>query len=515
MQRIILLLLFSFILFSSENKEFFADLKNNLDNDIKRILNRYPTANYDEKLKLINFLEEKYQFLHNIRHYKAFSDLFKNFKFEKDHITILYLGSGAHIAPLEILKAKNFKKVDFIYTEINALVSVQLEYLLGTLSSLNYIKNLEIKVTPLPESNFFSTSQEEINRWVREFIESNKQSPPVMITYSFKFNNTDTSINLIINGKSDSKGSTPYYKASDFLKSDLIITHDWSFDPRENLSILKSTIDSCCTLNKKNIYVLMEDITKYPQPLDLTLFNIKKETSYDFGHSKYFNLPEGEKLDYEDEPALYKGAVILEPDLSFWCSLSADERETIFNLIIFKDYGFYRRNCDIFKGKILLSPPLLDIYVGYGYKDISGNNLLQQNDYLSNLSEKAIKVVKKISRTPQKKILCNYLKDFKESLKNIFPYNEKLISQKNKENAFSNPFLFSENSKKEFLKALKAKDKLKERLNKDKEEAMKSTKIIESFIKNNKDCDFENMKESKNYKEINNENFNKYIFIPE
>ncbi len=506
MKRIILLLLFCSIIFSSENKEFFADLKNNLEKEIKIIKNRLLTAKDDEKLKLKNLLEEKYQFLHNIRHYKAFYDLFKNFKFEKDYITILYLGSGAHIAPLEILKVKNFKKVDFIYTEINAIVSVQLEYLLETLSSLNCIKNLEIKVTPLPESNFFSTSQEEINKWIKEFIELNKQSPPIMITYSFKFNNTDTSINLIINGKSDSKGSTPYYKASDFLKSDLIITHDWSFDPRENLNILKSTIDSCCTLNKKNIYVLMEDITKYPQPLDLSLFKIKNETKYDFGHSEYFKLPEGEKLDYEDEPALYKGAVILKPDLNFLCSLSADERETIFNLLIFKDYGFYRRNCDILKGKIVLSPPLLDIYVGYGYKDISGNNLLHKNDNLSNLSERAIKVVKKVSKIPQKKILCNYLKDFKESLENIFPDNDKLISRDNKENDFSNPFLLSENSKKEFLKATKEKDKLMERLNKDKEDAIRSIKILESFIKNNKDCGFENMIESKNYKEINNEN---------
>lgn len=495
---IILFLLFSNV-YAAENSETvvnyspFEIIEKKLKLEEKQFIELWKKSDKNEKKEIEELLKDLYINLHNIRHYKAFRDLWKKFNWQKDKITILYPASGGHIAPFEIIHSGKIKEATFIFTEVDHSVIPRLEILLRELENHGFYRDVEIKIFPLYGQIYESTvpakdaSQEEVQRWIKSEINKKGQAPPLEVIFSFKFNNSLIYLNLILKGTSKNKGSTDLYRIDDFEKADLIITHDWSFDPRENLHLLKLFIESACAINKKNILIMMENLESYPMPIDIKIFNIISKTNLDYGHSYYYTLPNNKQIEWEGEFSLYGGGVILNPDLNFFCDLNEAEKRFLFDLIILKEYGFDRANYDIINMKKVPAPLLLDLYIGYSYKNIDGNKI--SSEYLTEIVEN-ISII--LSKNKDEKIsnnLCKYIKLFRKTLEemsNSKKRNEKVFIQ---DNSLSNPFLVKESTKINLQKAKNDPQKIRDILKIDEYNSKKAlTSLNKKYKIINKFC---------------------------
>lgn len=466
----------------------FEKLENKFKSDEKNLIQQWHESNSDKRKIIENSLKDLYENWHNIRHYKAFGEILHNFQYSKEKISVLYPASGAHIAPFEIFHNGNFNEINFIFTEIDVKVIPRLEILLNEMLKEGFYKNLSSKIFPLENSKYskiqppaVTSSQDIIKNWVEKTIKETGEAPPIKVIFSFEFKKTIVNLYLIFKGNSIEKGSTDYYRAEDYAKVDLLISHDISFDPRENLAFLKSFIDSACILNKKKISVIIEDLENYPQPLDLSLFNIVKRTNKSYGHSSFFKLPDGNILETEGDFSLYEGAVLLEPNLELFCKLNNDEKNIIFNLILFKDYVFYRKNYDLIDEKKIPAPILLDLYKGFGYKDIEENDISKKRDFLLELSKKSIEILKNNKDFFLNNWLCISLKNFKNNMQEIIDNKEKFINKNFEKNNISNLFLISENTKKTYKKALQSQKEIEMKLENDKIEIKKALSFLNSI----------------------------------
>lgn len=482
---------FSLCIYSEEEQiqiSPFEKLENKFKSDEKKLAQKWHGSDSTEREIIKNSLKDLYEKWHNIRHYKAFKEILHNFNYSKEKITVLYPASGAHIAPFEIFHNGNFKEVNFIFTEIDVKVIPKLEILLQEMQKEGSYKNLSSKIFPLENLKYYKippptviSSQDIIKNWVEKTINETGEAPPLKVIFSFEYKKSIVNLHLIFKGNVIENGITDYYRPEDFEKADLLISHDLSFDPRENLALLKTFIDSACILNKNKIFVLIEDLENYPQPLDLSLFNIVKRTNKPYGHSSYFKLPDGNILETEGDFSLYEGAVLLEPNLELFCKLNNYERNTIFNLILFKDYAFYRKNYDLIDGKKIPAPILLDYYIGFGYKDIEKNDIRKKNDFLLELSKQSIKILKNNKNSSLNNWLCFSLQKFKNNMQKIIDNKEKFSNKNFEKNNISNLFLISEKTKKTYKKALQSEKEIEKKLENDKIEIKKALSFLNSI----------------------------------
>ncbi|HPR64385.1 MAG TPA: hypothetical protein PK014_09210 [Thermoanaerobaculia bacterium] len=459
----------------------FNVLDSKLHQEMDQINRTWSSASPNVKPVLEQKLTTIYQRLHDIRHYKAFEELWNNIYYSDDEIVVLYPASGSHLAPLEIVHSSTFQRVTFIYTEIDPNVIPRLEATLLQMVDLGFYSDLSVTITPLQTLSGSRgddrNPKQDIASWLQNEIQKTGTAPPIELNFFFKFKHTNVLLKLLINASSQIPGSSSYFRAEDISKANLVITHDLSFDPRENLSLLFEILDSRCTLQvKTRLLILMEDLNRYPFPLDLSPLDIIKTTEQPYGHASFLALPSGTLTPFESGQSLYRGATVLEPDLHFWCALSTNKRKNLFDLILFRDYGFNRRNVDLIDGHPVFAPAILDWYNGYAYKDIINSDLREYPNFLSKLVESCITLLSDIPKGKNREWLCNSLNIFKTTLSSISTGEPRTIIDEALKNG-DLKFLHSNASRTQYTKALASTDRILQRLKSDVKQAKEALRV--------------------------------------
>ena len=372
-------------------------------------------------------LKAAYEGLHDIRHYEAFGELWDKWAYKGETLDVLYPASGAHLAPLEFVHRGHLREASFTFTEIDPAMIPRLEANLLRLVKLGFYSDLAAALTPLPlrpgEQGVPPPQGEgpdRIQAWIRESIRTTGAAPPLEAAFTFRYRETRVRLRLLLNASSAAPGSTEYYRGEDLAKADLVVTHDISYDPREHLAFLRSCIESACSQDRRRpLAVMMEDLARYPFPMDLTPFNARAATRLPYGHAAFVRMPDGTRSEAEDGPTLYKGAILLEPDLALWRGLSVPERTALFNLILLRDHGFDRRNVNLIDGRRVEAPAILDWHMSYGRKDIDGRDLRDRKGFLAALARTCISTVGRLPQGPFRSWLCSSLQSFRSTLERM------------------------------------------------------------------------------------------------
>jgi hypothetical protein len=125
----------------------------------------------------------------------------------------------------------------------------------------------------------------------------------------------------------------------------------------------------------------------------MSAFNPVARSGQGYGHQAYIISEEGQKLNAEDGNTLYMGGVILQPDAAYFSSLRAVDRTAFFNLLLFGRHLFGWRNVDIFSGKRVAAPALLDLGVRYAFHDIRGSDLTLEPLFMGRLAEGSLRLL--------------------------------------------------------------------------------------------------------------------------
>jgi hypothetical protein len=302
-----------------------------------------------------------------------------------------------------------------------------------------------------------------------------------VVSFSFRYRTTEVLLHLVLKASSTSPGSTPYYRGEDLARADLVITHDLSYDPRENLAFLRSCIESSLAVGRRRpLAVVLEDLRQYPVPLDLAPFGVRAETRLPYGHSAFIRLPDGQPTEYEDGPPLYEGAVLLEPDLPLWRTMAAEERTALFNLALFRDHGFDRRNVNLVDGRRVEAPAILDWYMGFGHRDIEGRDLRGRREFLSGWASACLSAAGHLSPGPVRNWLCSSLEALRTTLQRIASRDPRSTVREAAAASPTHPFLATPETRAKFGEAVAASRSIIQTLQTDAVEAARALRELEA-----------------------------------
>lgn len=427
-----------------------------------------------------------YEGLHDIRNHAAFGELWDRWTFQGEALEVLYPASGAHLAPLEFVHRGHLREATFTYTEIDPAMLPRLEANLQRLMNLGYYSDLAAAIVPLPprpgERSLPPPRGDDpaaVQAWIRQSIEATGTAPPLEATFAFRYRETRVRLRLLLKAASTSPGSTEYFRGEDLEHADLVVTHDFSYDPREHLAFLRSCVESSLAAGRRRpLAVMMEDLARYPFPLDLTPFGVKATTLLPYGHASFVHMPDGTRTATEDGPPLYEGAVILEPDLSLWRGLAPSERTALFNLVLLRDHGFDRRNVDLAGGRRIEAPALLDWHMGYGHLDIDGRDLRGRQGFLSALAVACRSTVGRLPAGPLRGWLCSSLTDFRSTLDRVASRDGGTAARTAASIALDHPFLSAPATRQQFQAAVSAVDGVAATLRADAAEALSASREL-------------------------------------
>jgi hypothetical protein len=410
-----------------------------LDSDLRRYIaiENKALASKQGEAKARQTLEVLYYYLHDIRSHRAFWELWNQVHWKKETLRVLYPGSGSHLAPLVFLYGpSHLKEVFYTFTEVDQSSPVRIEALLRTMERGKMCSGVSVQMAPIQHAGFnerwaqamasneaklLSSYPEAFIPWYIATVKELKESPGFEADFQFWVGATHAHIKMLISvHKDEQAGSTSYYQQRDFNAADLVVTHDWDSSPRTNLEVLFDLLNSSrIAARKKPLFVMMEDLRRYPFPVDLALFNPLAASATPYGHCQHVVLPDGSRLESEDGPSLYEGGVLLSPDLGVFNSLSPLQMETLFNLILFSGQMYDRGNVDIIDSCLVTAPPLLDLGVGYGYRDIWGRDLREDGQFPSKLVEGSVNLLQSrlFDSKRMKEDLCHLVFQLARTLK--------------------------------------------------------------------------------------------------
>lgn len=356
--------------------------------EVLRDYKAFKTASAAEQPGLQGRLKRNYRVLHDLRNRKAFIDLWKNLGWKEKRLSVLYLASGSHLAPLSLLATgPPLDAAEFIYTDIDPLVPERVGALLRRM-----------------EGEGLSDLRESPWNGGREF--------------RFHFGRTAVSLRVAVETIGAAPGVPPSSDPKMLRGADVVVTHDWSGDPRDNLAILFTIVETACSMEGgRPPFVFMEDLERHPYAVDLTLFNPKARTGRPYGHREHARSPDGTRLEAEDGPPLFGGGIALAPDWNALCALGDAQRETLFDTLLFSGQLFDRGNVDIVGGVRLEAPALLDLGTGFGYRDIRGARRQGEPGYLSALASRAAALLGPLRAHGMEAPWCRILDRFMNALK--------------------------------------------------------------------------------------------------
>lgn len=421
------------------------------------------------------------QHLHDIRSHRAFWELWEAWRWSKPELEVLYVGSGAHLAPLVFLHGTNApKKVTYTYTELNPFCAMRLEAFLMTMVRAGLYSDLVVEAGPVPGSRFAerwskeregrgltSASAIKFTRWV--MLASEEMGIPASFVARFRFRRGETraEIRLFVRVPDARPESTSYFNLSDLESADLAITHDWDHDPRGNLKVLLDFVEAHWAGSRaKPLAVMMEDLRKHPFPVELGFFNPVAGSSSGYGHQEYKRWSDGTKAEEEDGASLYGGGVILEPDMAYLGALSRDDRTDLFNLALFGGSALGRRNVDVIGGKLAIAPALLDLGSGYAAYDVRGADLQDKPDFLAGLARAEARLPAATPPLPSvlRPLWCSNAERFQGTLRSGKGVGLEALLSEAEADLKSNPFVRSGGSRTKLKKFMGEKARMEELL---------------------------------------------------
>jgi hypothetical protein len=313
-------------------------------------------------------VEDDYRALHDLRNREAFAALWSGLGWRRDPLRLLYVASGSHLAPLTLLFSGAPPKVaEFTFTEIDSAVPGRVRTLLNRLERFG-----------LKDLAEHSSGRETV--------------------FTFALGSTTVTLRIVLGSKGGTGAGDVPFTREELERSDVVVTHDWAGDQRDNLALLFDIVRAACDSRRQRpLAVFMEDLEAHPFPIDLTLSHPAARTPLPYGHLEHVALSDGTRMKAEDGPALYGGAVALVPDQQALCALGPSQLETVFNVLLFSDFLFDRSNVDQVGGRKIAAPRLLDLATGYGYRAIRGEDVRGVADYPSVLVRQALDLLPSLS----------------------------------------------------------------------------------------------------------------------
>jgi hypothetical protein len=258
-------------------------------------------------------------------------------------MTMLYLASGAHLAPLGL--CENLPEgvpCRLIMTEIDAGVQGGIAEALEDLESAGCIGGL----TSGPEiEGSLGTRQ-----------------------WTGKLGQRPFSIELRI---SDPERGAALVTADMLEGIDVVISHDWSGEPLGNLQVIWSYLQAARENPQAPPPLMIEDLRKHPYETDVGVFLPAATTDAPYGHRASDAGP-GRHGRVELGTPIFDGAVLLTFVDPWWRALSDQQLESVFDFLLLNQFDIDRQNVLEGGADPLLAPMLLDWWTGYGARGVNG-----------------------------------------------------------------------------------------------------------------------------------------------
>jgi hypothetical protein len=277
---------------------------------------------------------------HRTRNARAMVDAVAALPAEDRPSRILYLASGAHLAPLALCGfAPEGQPCQLVFTEVDADVGTDIHDALVVAARAGRIADLES-------------------------VPDGEDAPPT----SWTFTAADRSIGLELRVRPEADN---LIIAEDLRDADLVINHDWSGEPLGNLRVIDEFLEAVHAAGLDTPPMLMiEDLEAHPFPIDLAILTPVARSRGLYGH-RTGDGGVGMHATVELGPSLFGGAVILDFGDPWWRGLESDQRRAVLDLLSLSGFDDRRRNV-LEGGPTPMVPPLvLDWWTGFGERTLS------------------------------------------------------------------------------------------------------------------------------------------------
>ena len=305
-----------------------------------------------------------------LRHVETMVDLVAQLPEERRPRRILYLAGGTHLAPIALCELLPAGSPCFLtYTEADPAIRERVAAALDELATAHVVDDLAFE-----------------GGRARFSIAGH----PVSLTVE------------PVPG-----GPLPVVEAGWLRQTDLVITHDWSGDPLENLRVVLELLQANREARLPDPPLLMiEDLELHPYLIDLGLFSPVARSSGDYGHRGRVAGPGGP---YDDErgPALFGGAAMLAFTDRWWQSVPDATLRAVFDVLLFSEFLLERQNVLEGGSDPLLAPALLDWWTGFGARTAAGDDLRGHFDKLLEIPPLAVSALPAMSAESRWRLSCH------------------------------------------------------------------------------------------------------------
>jgi hypothetical protein len=170
-------------------------------------------------------------------------------------------------------------------------------------------------------------------------------------------------------------------RAGDLRTYELVVVHDWSGDPFENLRLLHQVLDLAAAEEAAAPLplVMVEDLRRHSYGVDIAFFGVRAATALPYGHRE--TTPAGP----EEGPPSFGGAVVLDLAPSWWRAANARQRSDLLDLLLVSQHDLRRRNVLAAGEPPRVAPVVLDWWSGFSSRSVRDADLRNEPDWRQRL----------------------------------------------------------------------------------------------------------------------------------
>jgi len=316
---------------------------------------------------------------HQLRNHGAMRELVEALPLEERPRRVLYLASGAHLAPLALCEAlPEGASCDLTMTEVDPSVQGEIGDLLGELVRLELASGLEVG-EPLPGGG--------------------------SRTWRLRLGSHPVSVTLRVEPRGPDGMPPRLIRASDLAGADLVVSHDWSGDPLSNLRVVYDLLVAARAAGGRAPRLMIEDLERHPYPVDLSFFSPLARTGQPYGH-RTSGAGVGRHGTVELGEPLFGGGVILGFAATWWRKVDPEALEGFFNFLLFNQFDDQRQNVLEGGRRPLVVPALLDWWTGFGRRTISNRNLAEEPGARDRMLGAAAAVAARLEPPLRQRLAC-------------------------------------------------------------------------------------------------------------
>jgi hypothetical protein len=316
--------------------------------------------------------------LHRIRNWETMVELVRSMPQAVRPTRILYLASGAHLAPLALceLLAPGASCV-LKLTEVDGSIEVDIADTLQSMANEGWLKGLAAGPA--------------------------LAGKPGIRNWSFELSGHEVALFLAV-ARPGSKESALI--TTEKLKDvDLVISHDWSGDPLINLRVIYELLGAARGRSIQPPLLMLEDLEAHPFPVDLSLFVPVARASRPYGH-RSSEAGVGRHGRVELGVPLFGGGVLLSFADPWWRRVDQSQLEGVCNFLLFAPFDNERQNVLEGGGDPLLAPLMLDWWTGYGYRLLDGSDVRRRPEAKQAMVDAMIELTPRLTEPLRQRMAC-------------------------------------------------------------------------------------------------------------